>query len=104
MLYDNDRLGGNASVVSSEFTATDGSGSTIHIWYDNQEDTPVKVMLYQYGWLGFKTAVLEFEVAGGTAVGEDYTAIGANSGKYYICVQANDGGDITGHLRADQTY
>lgn len=102
VLYDNDRFSGKASADSTEFTATKGSGNTIRVWYDNQESSSVTVTLYKYGWFGLKEAVLTFDVSGNGDKWDVYTESGADSGTYYINVEANDGGNITGYLRANQ--
>lgn len=102
VLYSNSRFSGNASADSTEFTATKGSGTTIRVWYENQENLSVTVRLYKYGLFGLKSVVLEFEVSGNSSKFEAYTANGADTGKYYINVEASDGGDITGYLRANQ--
>lgn len=102
VLYDNNRLGGNASADSTEFTASKNNGDTICVWYENKANSSVKVTLYKYGWFGLKSNVLDFEVAGNSSKSEEYTASGANTGTYYINIQASDGGVITGYLRANQ--
>lgn len=102
VLYSSSRFSGNASADSTEFTATKGSGTTIRVWYENQENSSVTVRLYKYGWFGLKSVVLEFDVSGNSNRFEEYTANGADTGKYYINVEASDGGVITGYLRANQ--
>lgn len=102
VLYDDDRLGGKASVVSTDFTATDGSGNTISVWYDNQESSSVKVTLYKYGWFGMKDVVLEFDVAGNDDERKEYIA--SKASRYYVNISSNDGGNVTGHLQVNQIY
>lgn len=102
VLYSNSRCSGNASVDSTEFTATDGSGTTIRVWFENHENSSVAVRLYKYGWFGLKSNVLKFDVSGNDSDYKEYTASRADTGKYYINVQASDGGDISGYLRANQ--
>lgn len=102
VLYDNDRVSGNASFDSTDFTASKGSGKTIRVWYDNKERSSVTVTLYKYGWFGTKEDVLVFDVSGNSGHYEEYTASGADSGKYYINIESALGDDITGYLRANQ--
>lgn len=102
VLYDNDNVGGNASYDSTRFTATKGSGDTICVWYDNQNQLSVKITLYKYGWFGHKDTVLEFHVDGESADKGEYKASQADSGRYYINITSSDGGDIDGYLRANQ--
>ena len=104
VLYDNDKFGGEASGVTTDFTATNGSGNIISIWYDNQESSSVKITLYKYGLFGSKDIVFEFEVAGNDSQRKEYTEYSADSGKYYINVSSSYGGDIMGHLQVNQIY
>ncbi len=101
-LYDNEYFSGHGSADTTEFTATTGSGNTIRVWYENHANSAVTVRLYKYGWFGLKDVVLEFAVKGNSAEYKEYTASGADSGKYYINVDSDDGGLISGYLRARQ--
>lgn len=102
ILYDNDRFCGKASSNSTDFTTSKGSGNTIRVSYDNQENAPVKVTLYQYGWFGTKNDVLVLNISGNDQGYQEYTASKADHAKYYVNVQAEYGDDITGSLRVNQ--
>lgn len=102
VLYDDDRISSTASFDSTDFTTTKGSGNTIKIWYDNKENSSVKITLYKYGLFGTKDDVLVFKVSGNDNKYKEYTANKADSARYYINIEASYGDNITGYLRATQ--
>lgn len=102
-LYGEQRISSEAAFVSTDFTATKGAGNTIGIWYNNREKADAKVTLQKYSFFGEKEGVLTFTVSGNNSGCTEYAEAEADGGRYCITIEAQNGGNITGCLKAEQT-
>lgn len=100
VLYDKP-ISAQASADTTEFTAEAGAGDVLSVCFENKASSPCKVILYRYGLLGAKDAVLSVEVAPGEKEEERYTG-GSGSAIYYVNLSALGGGLVDGTVTVSQ--
>lgn len=92
----------SGSYESSAANAENGKGKYIQYYYRNDSDYDCTVMLEKKtGLLGNWKTVSSMKVGAGKRKTELYTS-DSEKGTYRVCIEAKDGGDITGEYNIAQ--
>ncbi len=98
-IYPDHMISDLGSYSSGSFRANPGAGNYIQIWYENQADAPVRVYLYRTDKSGSVGPILVNKDSNARGVYYDATA---ESGTYYVYIQAENNGQIHGRLAVGQ--
>lgn len=96
-------LSGSAAVKNVDAHAVPWGGGSLHLSYDNQDDTPCVVTLFQYGPFGLRYPILTLETEAHSR-GEDqvWSGLWGDCTTYYVIAEATDGGQVKGKLSLHQ--
>lgn len=100
LVYVNDNVSSSAVFETQYFTCTSGNGNSLRYWFQNDGSSKCTVQLYKKTILGLAYTQSPFTVAAGGQKSQVFSNPGSTTFK--IRVTADDGGVVTGKLRANQ--
>lgn len=100
LVYVNDNVSSSAVFETQPFSCVSGNGNSLRYWFQNDGSSKCTVQLYKKTILGLAYTQAPFTVAAGGQKSQVLSNPGSTTFK--IRVTADDGGVVTGKLRANQ--